>query len=108
MTHVQRSSGNVFADVGLPMPEAHRVKADIALAIAETVRSRRLTQEEAGKILRLSQPKVSDLMRGKLDGFSTDRLLRYAQRLDFNVIITLKRKPKSQQEAAIVVQAVGL
>ena len=59
---VEHSSGNVFADLGLPNPEEHLVKATIALAIAKTIRERELTQEQAGRILGLAQPKVSNLI----------------------------------------------
>ena len=108
MSHVQRSSGNVFADLDLPNPEEHRVKANIALAIAETIRQRGLTQGEAAEILGAKQPKVSDLMRGKLDKFTTDRLLRYAKKLDYNITITLKPKSKNQAQGAIQVRAPGI
>ncbi len=103
-TNIERSSGNVFADIGLPNPDEHLAKANIALTIAETIRARGLTQEEAGKILQLPQPKVSDLVRGKLDKFTTDRLLRYAIKLNYNVIITLQPKRKRQEEATIRVK----
>ncbi len=103
-TNIERSSGNVFADIGLPNADEHLAKANIALTIAETIRVRGLTQKEAGKILQLPQPKVSDLVRGKLDKFTTDRLLRYATKLNYNVIITLQPKRKRQQEATIRVK----
>ncbi len=103
-TNIERSSGNVFADIGLPNPDEHLAKANIALTIAETIRARGLTQEEAGKILQLPQPKVSDLVRGKLDKFTTDRLLRYATKLNYNVIITLQPKRKRQEAATIRVK----
>lgn len=106
-TNIERSSGNVFADISLPNPDEHLAKANIALTIAEIIRARGLTQEEAGKILRLSQPKVSDLVRGKLDKFTTDRLLRYATKLNYNVIITLQPNPKKQEEATIRVNIAG-
>src|SRR5262245_12488646 len=84
---VERSSGNVFADLGLLNPEEHLAKATIALAIARTIRERGLTQEQAGAILGLTQPKVSDLVRGRLDKFTIDRLMRYLCKLDYDVTI---------------------
>ena len=98
---VEHSSGNVFADLGLPNPEAHLVKATIALAIAQTIRERELTQEQAGVILGLTQPKVSDLVRGRLDKFTLDRLMRYLCKLDYDVTIRFQPKPKSREEAGI-------
>ena len=99
---VERSSGNVFADLGLPNPEEHLVKASIALAIARTIRERGLTQAQAGAILGLAQPKVSNLVRGDLDKFTIDRLLRYMRRLDYDV--TIHFKPKSRQHATMRVK----
>jgi predicted XRE-type DNA-binding protein len=98
---VERSSGNVFADLGLPNPEEHLAKATIALAIARTIRARDLTQEQAGVILGLTQPKVSDLVRGHLDKFTLDRLMRYLCKLDYDVTIKFQPKSKSREEAAI-------
>ncbi len=98
---VEHSSGNVFADLGLPNPEEHLVKATIALAIARIIRNRGLTQEQAGEILGLAQPKVSDLVRGRLDKFTIDRLMRYMRKLDFDVTIHFKPKPRSRDAARI-------
>ena len=105
---VERSSGNVFADLGLPHPEEHLAKATIALAIARTIRERGLTQEQAGEVLGLSQPKVSDLVRGHLDKFTLDRLLRYLCKLDYDVTIRLQPKPKSRGEAVIHVESAAV
>ena len=101
---IEHSSGNVFADLGLPNPEEHLVKATIALAIARIIRERGLTQEQAGQILSLAQPKVSDLVRGRLDKFTIDRLLRYMRKLDFDVTIRFKPKPLSRDAARIHVE----
>ena len=96
---VQRSSGNVFADIGLPNADEHLVKANIALVIARIIRKRELTQEQAGEILGLDQPKVSNLVRGQLDKFTIDRLMRYMRRLDYDVTISFRPKTKSRDEA---------
>lgn len=98
---VEHGSGNVFADLGLPNPEEHLVKATIALAIAKTIRERGLTQEHAGKMLGLAQPKVSNLIRGELDKFTIDRLMRYMRKLDYDVTISFTPKPRSRDEAVI-------
>ena len=103
---VERSSGNVFADLGLPNPEEHLVKAALALTIARTIRERGLTQEQAGDVLGLAQPKVSDLVRGRLDKFTIDRLMRYMCKLDYDVTISFQPKPKSREEAVMHVEGV--
>ena len=105
---VTLSSGNVFADLNLPNPEERLVKATIALSIGELIEKRGLTQEEAGAILGLPQPSVSILVRGKLEKFTIDRLLRYMRKLDYDVTISFKPKPKSRNEAIIHVKGAPL
>jgi predicted XRE-type DNA-binding protein len=100
MTHditVRDSSGNVFADLRIENPEEYLAKSELAAEILRIIQSRRLTQTEAGKLLGLRQPKVSDLLRGRLDGFSTDRLLRFITLLGYNVQIRLSKAPAHTQ-----------
>lgn len=85
----QRSSGNVFADLGLPDADEYLAKSDLAIQIFKIIRRRRLTQVAAGKLLGISQPKVSALLNGRLDGFSTDRLFRFLNTLGCDVRITI-------------------
>ena len=92
-TKVTSSSGNVFADLNLPNPEERLVKATIALSIGELIEKRGLTQAEAGAVLGLPQSSVSNLVRGKLEKFTLDRLLRYMRKLDYDVTISFKPKP---------------
>lgn len=75
---VQREvgSGNVFEDLGHPRPAEALAKAELARKIAEVIAKRRLTQAAAAALLNLDQPKVSALVRGRLAGFSLDRLVR--------------------------------
>jgi predicted XRE-type DNA-binding protein len=76
VTRFERGSGNVFADLGLPNPEEALAKAGLAQAIAETIARRGLTQDEAARIMGLDQPKISAIVRGRLSGFTQDRLTR--------------------------------
>ena len=87
---VTPSSGNVFVDLGVPQPELALAKADLAHRLCDAVRTRQLTQSEVGKVLRLTPPKVSDLMRGNLAGFSLDRLIVLLNRLDLDVEIAVR------------------
>ena len=105
---VTPSSGNVFTDLNLPNPEERLVKATIALSIGELIEKRGLTQEGAGAILGLPQSSVSNLVRDKLEKFTIDRLLRYMRKLDCDVTISFKLKPKSHDEATIRVRGVPL
>ena len=100
-----RSSGNVFADLGLARPEERLAKAGLALEIERIVRKRELTQAEAGKILGIDQPKVSALRQGRLSGFSVERLMRFLNALDRDVEIVVKAKPPSHRHGHVLVKA---
>src|SRR5947209_20336299 len=78
---VQASSGNVFADLGVPNPEECLAKAKLVQRIADAIAERKLTQVQAAGILGIDRPKISALVRGKLEGFSIDRLLRFLNAL---------------------------
>jgi len=97
--NVQVSSGNVFADLGLLNPEEMLIKAELARQISEIIIQQHLTQIEAAELLGIDQPKVSALMRGKLTGFSIERLFRLLNALGRDVEIVVKPKPRSQKEA---------
>ena len=87
---IERGSDNVFADLGFPDPDTHKLKAELVLRMTEIIRARKLSQTEAGKIIGLSQPDVSRLMRGHVREVSTDRLLEMLTRLGCEVEITLR------------------
>jgi predicted XRE-type DNA-binding protein len=91
----ESGSGNVFADLGLPDPEEALAKAGLAQAIAETIDRRGLTQDEAAKIMGLDQPKVSAIVRGRLTGFTQDRLTRCVLALGNDVEITIRARAAS-------------
>jgi len=86
---VERSSGNVFADLGLPNPELALAKAKLVRRIRDIIFERGLTQTVAAKLLGLDQPKVSALVRGRVDGYSLDRLFRFLNILGQHVEITV-------------------
>ena len=96
-----RSSGNVFADLGLPESEELLAKAALANQIASIVSHRHLTQVETARVLGTGQPKVSELLAGKLDGFSIERLIRYLNALDRDVQIVVTPKPRSRDHATV-------
>ncbi len=97
--NVQASSGNVFADLGLPNPDELLVKAELARQISEIIAKQDMNQVEAAALLGVDQPKISALIRGKLSGFSTERLFRFLNALGCDVEIVVKLKPKSQIQA---------
>jgi predicted XRE-type DNA-binding protein len=102
---IERSSGNVFADIGLPNPEERLAKAELAIRIAAAIRARRLTQTRAARILRIDQPKISRLLRGQLSGFSTERLMHFLTRLGRDVEIVIKVAPRSRRQGRLRVVA---
>lgn len=93
---VRRSSGNVFKDLGFPQDEAEhlRVRADLLIQIQKALKARGLKQAEAAKVLGVTQPRVSDLVRGRIDLFSVDSLIDMLARLGIRVrlVVTPSRK----------------
>jgi predicted XRE-type DNA-binding protein len=89
---VTRSSGNVFRDLGFSAGEAEHllVRADLMIKVQKLIESKNLTQAELAKILRITQPRVSDLRRGRIDLFSTDALIDILARLGIRVQLVLK------------------
>ena len=92
---VERGSGNVFADLDLPDADAHLLKAELVSRIDSIVRQRGITQAEAARILGLSQPDVSRLLRGDFREYSLERLFRLLTALgrDIDIVIRQPRSP---------------
>src|SRR5688572_17870611 len=89
---VTPSTGNVFRDLGFSDEEsAHLlVRSDLMIEVQKFIASRRLTQAQVAKILHVTQPRVSDLLRGRVDLFSTDTLLDMLGRPGVQVRFVLK------------------
>jgi len=100
---VTASSGNVFADMGLPEPEEELTKAQLASHIRQVIRRRRLTQIKAATLMGIDQPKVSALLNGRLANFSSERLMRLLTALGQDVEITIKPKPRNRAQGRISV-----
>lgn len=99
------SSGNVFADMGLPDAAELDTKARLGAAIHRTVERRRLTQAEVAGALEINQPKVSALLHYKLEGFSVERLMRFLVALGQDVEIVVKAKPRTRSARIAVCAA---
>ena len=86
------SSGNVFRDLGFSTEESEHllIRADLLIQLRKAIAERDLTQAKAATILRVTQPRVSDLLRGRLDLFSTDTLIDMLARLGVHVRLVLK------------------
>ncbi len=89
---VTRSSGNVFRDLGFSEEEAEhlKIRSDLMIQLQKVIASRGLKQAQAGRILGVSQPRVSDLLRGRIDLFSTDSLIDMLARLGVRVSVILR------------------
>lgn len=92
------SSGNIFADLGLPNPQERHLKARLASRIHDDIEARGWTQVEAAEALGLKQPDVSRLMRGILKGFSIERLIAILVTLDYRVSIHIESKNQPPEE----------
>ena len=87
------SSGNLFRDLGFPREEAEHllIRADLMIEVQKIIASRHLTQKAVARILRVTQPRVSDLLRGRIDLFSTDTLIDMLGRLGARIRLTVSR-----------------
>jgi predicted XRE-type DNA-binding protein len=98
----EKSSGNVFADLGLPHPEQELLKARLTLEIYRLIKARGLKQADAGKILGIRQPHVSALMRNRAGTFSVERLMEFLTALGQDVEITVRPTRKERGEMSVV------
>ena len=89
-TKVEDSSGNVFQDIGLPDSEGYLTKAEITSQICAIINKRKLSQAKVAKLLKIAQSKVSLLLRGRLDGFSLEKLFSFLTALGQDVDISVK------------------
>ena len=101
---VWRSSGNVFADLGLPDAEKLKIKAGLVIEIRKAMQSRGLTQQEAAKRMGITQPKVSDMMRGDFSNLSERKLMDCLTRLGYD--IEIKVRPAKAEIGHLMLAAV--
>lgn len=87
---VEVSRGNVYADLGFPDAESMLVKAKLVTRIAELIEARDLTQSAAAELLDVSQPKLSNLLRGQFRGFSERKLMDFLTKLGSDVQIVVR------------------
>lgn len=102
-----KSSGNIFADVGLAHPDRLLARAQVMARVAQIINERGLTQKEAAKLLGIPQSKVSCLLSGKLSMFSLDHLFELLNVLDRDVEIVIKHKTRREKFATTHVLMAG-
>ncbi|VVO33480.1 helix-turn-helix domain-containing protein [Pseudomonas fluorescens] len=103
MIEIEESTGNVYEDLGYADANEMRVKAQLAAKIGEIIKARHLTQVQASEILGLSQPKLSEMLRGKFRGISEAKMMECLSRLGHDVQIIVKSAPRSRREGRIEV-----
>ncbi len=96
---VELSSGNVFADLGLPNAEELLLKAKIVTQIEQLIEKKGWTQSQAAERMKLDQPKVSRLLRGHFSGFSVDRLFAILNRLGHSVEVRISAKERAPEKS---------
>ena len=100
---ITESSGNVFADLGLPNPEQEMMKARLTLQIYRIIRDRGLTQAQAAKTLGIKQPHVSLLMRNRSGSFSVGRLMEFLTALGQDVEVAVRPSRKEHGEMSVMI-----
>jgi predicted XRE-type DNA-binding protein len=102
---VVASSGNVFADLGLPDAAELDTKVRLAVAVNRLLELRRLTQAAAAIALSINQPKISALKHYKLEGFSVERLMTFLTALGSDIEIRVRLPKRSSSPGRILVNA---
>lgn len=95
------STGNVFADLGLPDAGEHLIKAGLVARIGRIIRERKLTQAAAAELMGIDQPKVSAMLAGQFRGYSVERLMRFLVSLGHDVEIVVKPKKRRSAELRV-------
>jgi predicted XRE-type DNA-binding protein len=98
---IEKSSGNVFADIGLPNPEEHLVKAKLVVKIDALMKKQKLKQIDAATLLGVTQPDISKMLRGDFRQFSVERLMRFLVALGQDVEIVVKPHRDKSDVAAL-------
>jgi len=90
--HITPAGGNIFADIGFPPEEAANLKlrSDLMIAIETIIQDNKLKQTEAAKLFGVSQPRISDIKRGKIDEFTIDSLINMLAHAGIRVDVTLR------------------
>jgi len=87
---IEESSGNVYADLGIPNAEQHKIKADLVIEITRALQRLRLSQQEAGDLMGIPQARVSRMLRGDFANISERKLMDCLNRLGYDIVITAK------------------
>lgn len=102
---VQKGNSNVYLDLGTAEASEMLVKAELATEISWIIRHRRLLQQEAAKLIHISQPKLSKLLRGNFQDISVGKMLQCLTRLgcDVSIVVKQRREPRAARQASVVI-----
>jgi transcriptional regulator, XRE family len=101
---ITASTGNVFEDLGFTNAETMLLKAELSRKISSIIQHKHLSQVQAANLLGVDQPKISALMKGKLSGFSVERLFRFLTILGRDVRILIKPKSRKRLHGRVEFQ----
>lgn len=101
---VQKGSTNVYADLGMPDAEEMLVKAQLATKIGQLISGRKLVQQQAAKLLDISQPKLSNLLRGNFRGISEVKMIECLTLLgsDVSIVVKSRNAPRTAGHLSVV------
>jgi len=94
-------SGNIFADIGLPNPEEHLLKAGLVVRLGQLIKAQKLTQTAAAKRLGVKQPDLSNILRGHFRGYSVERLMRMLTAFEQDIDIVVRPHKKAGKAGRI-------
>jgi predicted XRE-type DNA-binding protein len=94
-------SGNIFADIGLPNPEEHLLKAQLVVQLGLLIKAHKLTQTAAAKRLGVKQPDLSNILRGRFRGYSVERLMRMLTVFEQDIDIVVRPHKKTGKRGRI-------
>ncbi len=105
---VIESCGNVFADIGLPNPDEHLLKADIVIQLKRLIADRKLTQTKAASLIGIAQSDLSNVLGGHFRGYSVERLMRLMTAFDQDIEIRIRPRADTTRPAHISVTGFGV
>ena len=103
MIKIKKSSGNVYADLGMADAAEMVVKAQLATKIGEIIKNRKWSQQQAARVLGLTQPKLSKMLNGQFRGISETKMLDCLTRLGRNVKIVVGPARRAAQAGRVAV-----
>lgn len=103
MSKIEKGSMNVYTDLGIADADEMLVKAQLASKIAEIIKLRKLTQTQASSLLGMTQPKLSNMLRGRFRGISEAKMLECMTLLGRDVQIVVKPVSRSRKTGHVSV-----